>query len=108
MSAQFNLGRAPESTPTETILNLAGELDLVAAPTLHKELHSTLVSGTHKLILDLGAVTFMDSSGLRTLLSVHEEALEQGVDFVLRRVPASVQRLFDITGVTDELHVEPD
>jgi anti-anti-sigma factor len=107
VSAQFNVRLEPQSTPDVTILTLEGELDLVAAPTLHEELHNTLQTGAQQLVLDLGAVSFMDSSGLRTLLTAHEESLEKGVSFVLRRVPSTVQRLFEITGVTDELDIEP-
>src|SRR5690606_27968641 len=52
-----------------------------------------------RLALDLGGVTFCDSSGLGALLDIRRLADEAGVPMVLREVPAQVARLLDLTDV---------
>lgn len=105
---QFTVHREPGSTPTETVLRLAGELDLIASSSLGEALDEALQAGPQLLVLDLGGLTFMDSSGLRTVLRGREDSAEKGVAFRLRQVPSQVRRLFEITGMTTELEIEPD
>ena len=51
-----------------------GELDLTGAPILAE----ALPDGDEPLVVDLGAVGFMDSSGLRALLEARQRCLESG------------------------------
>jgi anti-anti-sigma factor len=57
------------------------------------------------LIVDLAEVTFMDSAGVATLLSLAELVRAADGEFHLRRPPATVGRLLEITGLTDALPV---
>jgi anti-anti-sigma factor len=105
---QFTVHRDPDSAPTETVLRLEGELDLIASSSLGEAMDEALQSGAQRLVLDLGGLTFIDSSGLRTVLRGREDSAEKGVAFLLRRVPSQVRRVFEITGMTTELEIEPD
>jgi len=60
-------------------------------------------SGFDHLVVDLGEVAFLDSSGLRVLLGWDDTARKEGLDFELMPGPPPVQRLFDITGVRERL-----
>jgi anti-anti-sigma factor len=50
------------------------------------------------MLLDLRGVEFLDSTGLRILLSVRNTALREGYTLTVVPGPARVQRVFDLTG----------
>lgn len=55
-------------------------------------------------VLDLGEVEFLDSSGLTLILELHRGAEASGSSFALGRGPRAVQRIFEMTGLTDRLN----
>lgn len=57
------------------------------------------------MILDLRPIEFMDSTGLRVLLSAHQRAHESGRRFALVRGADQVERVLTLTGVRDLLTV---
>jgi len=86
-------------------LALAGELDAHTAPMLAERL-ADLPDGDADLVLDIANVEFMDSSGLRVVIDVHQRAIDSGRRLVLRRPTAAVQRLLEISGLSDHLATE--
>jgi anti-anti-sigma factor len=80
-----------------------GEIDLASVGVLDSKLRELRDSGFDHLVLDLREVAFMDSTGLRLILSWDEEARDEGLDFELIRGTPVVQRLFDVTGMTARL-----
>jgi anti-sigma B factor antagonist len=86
---------------------LAGELDL----TCREALTDTLVArveapDVERLVVDMGGVTFCDSSGLGALLDVRRAASDAGVEMVLRDVTRQVARLLDLVDVDGYLRRE--
>jgi anti-anti-sigma factor len=59
------------------------------------------------VFVDLGSVTFMDSTGLAALIVAREAADARGIRLRLRDVPPRVLKLFTLTGLDDWLPVEP-
>ena len=57
------------------------------------------------LVLDLHALKFLDSTGLRLIISAHMRARRAGRN--LRIIPgnAAVRRIFQLTGVTERLNI---
>jgi len=80
-------------------LSLSGEVDIAAVDELLDAARSCLDRADHVIVLDLGAVTFIDSSGLGALVRVRNLAAERDLAVELVHVPRSVQRLFDLTGL---------
>lgn len=81
---------------------VAGELDIATVPELSP--HVTAADDGDAVILDLAAVTFIDSTGLRLLIEAHAALGER-----LRIVPSpACERLFEITGVRDRLPIADD
>lgn len=86
----------------EWIVVVEGEIDVATSPRLRKELTSLMERGARRIILDLGAMTFIDSSGLGVLVGALRRLREQGGDaIVLRGLQEPVRRVFEITGLTD-------
>jgi anti-sigma B factor antagonist len=53
-------------------------------------------------VLDLRSVTFLDTSGVRLVVAEQRRAQEEGHRFAVVRGPDTVQRIFDISGLSDE------
>ena len=84
-------------SPGEATLRLAGELDLVTAPTLRDELARHQARGL-RIVLDLSGIEFLDSTGLVLLMEVAREPAANGWSLALRRdLSPSVARLFQVT-----------
>jgi anti-sigma B factor antagonist len=84
---------------------LSGELDLVSSPVFERATQDQALSDVELIVVDLRELNFMDSTGLHTLLRVQQAAQDLGGRFALVRGPDQVQRLFDLTGLTDTLTV---
>lgn len=82
------------------VVALRGELDLAAAPGLQRELLTLLERPVPSLTLDLGGLTFLDSSGLGSLYRTRLAADEHGVPLRLAAVPSHVMRVLDVTAMT--------
>jgi len=88
----------------ESSLNVvaAGELDMAAAFDFESTVEALLgAEGVRTVVLDLGRVDFVDSAGLGALLAVRARAHELGIGFKIPRVSGPVQRILDLTGITD-------
>jgi len=77
---------------------LHGELDIATAPELVEMLERLRRQG-HAVVLDLAEVTFMDSTGLTTLMDAHVQAERDGWSFSVKRPSSAVKRVFDLAGV---------
>lgn len=87
----------------DELVIVSGEVDAHTAPTLEAHLAAEPVD--RPIRLDLSAVTFMDSSGLRVLIDAHHRAAD-GHGVVLVRPSRPVVRLLEISGLTEHLSVE--
>ena len=87
------------------VVAVSGELDLRTSPELEAQLIRAFEAGAELVILDLRQIEFMDSTGLRVVLSAHQRAHETGRRFALVRGADQVERVLTLTGVRDLLTV---
>jgi anti-sigma B factor antagonist len=87
------------------VVALEGEIDLSAAPEAERLIADAEASAPARLVIDLREVTFMDSSGLRVLLTAHRRAEEAGRGFALVRGGDAVDRLLEVTGLSERLEL---
>jgi anti-sigma B factor antagonist len=87
-------------------VSLQGELDLSSARRMEERFASIDEQTPARVVVDLGGLAFMDSSGLRTLLLADALAREHGYEFVLLPGQEPVQRVFEVTGALDVLRFE--
>jgi anti-sigma B factor antagonist len=80
-----------------------GELDLVTVEPLVRTIRELRRSGVEHLILDLRAVSFIDSRGARLAFDLHTEAAGDGLRLELVPGSPNVQRIFELTGSHDRL-----
>jgi anti-sigma B factor antagonist len=83
-----------------------GDLDIVTADDVKRQLAAAVETGSGKITLDLRDVGFVDSSGLGALVAVHHYAEAKGAQLVVRSAPDHVRDLFSLTRLDDLLTVE--
>ena len=74
-----------------TVLRPEGRLNMVAAGEVRRAVAELVESGTPRLVVDLGGTTFLDSSGLGSLVAGLKTARQAGGD--LRIAAAADQAL---------------
>ncbi len=97
----------PHPVGERVVVEVNGELDVASAPALRDRLLGLLNRGAPDLVIDLRGVTFIDSTGVGSLLRVyHRQSLLGGtLHFVADR--NAVLRVFELMQLTRRLHVAP-
>lgn len=101
----LHVRREPGEGPA--VLVVEGELDPHTAPLLERELDEAIEVGDDSVVLDLESLGFMDSAGLRLLISAHNQLTASGRALILRRPSQAATRLLEITGLGERLPIEP-
>jgi anti-anti-sigma factor len=86
-----------------TTVAVSGEIDLVTAVRLDRELMMALEAEPEWLRLDLRDVAFMDTSGVAVLLKARRAALEADCRFTVKSASPAIERLLEITGLASLL-----
>jgi anti-anti-sigma factor len=86
---------------TETVA-LEGELDFETAFDVEMRLENA-IHRSKEVVVDLSALEFIDSTGIRTLLEAHRLAQRDGVRLRLLPGGPPIQRVFEVAGLLDEL-----
>lgn len=88
-----------ERSGRRNTVRLAGELDLSAVRDHGDEIRAAVAGASGKVGLDLGAVTFADSTALRLLVDLRRESEDRGVRLVIVQISEPVARLFEAAGL---------
>ena len=86
-------------------LRPSGELDIDTADRLERALLEGRRPGD-RVVLDLGRLEFIDSTGLRVIVHAAEAARRERWELRLRHGPPAVRRVFELSGVGDALPFE--
>ena len=89
------------------ILAIEGEIDLARSPELREVLHAQAKARRPVLVLDFAGVSYVDSSGLATLIEYVRKAQAFGGSFALVNVSARVQTIFDLVRLSEFLSIFP-
>jgi anti-sigma B factor antagonist len=79
------------------VIVISGEVDMASAPTLEAALVD--VDASQPLEIDLSRVTFLDSSGVRTMMQLLHRARQNGSMITLVDPQVAVLRVLEIAGV---------
>ena len=87
-----------------------GELDLATTPELEEKVLAALQEGSLGVVLDLRELTFMDSTGVRTLVAAHQTSERTGHALTIVRPPrdSAVSRVIEISGIDEALGLVDD
>jgi anti-anti-sigma factor len=84
-------------------IGLSGELDLATVEGVQRELECVEASDVEAIVVDLSGLTFVDSSGVRLVVLADVRSRADSERLTLLRGPASVQRVFALSGFEDRL-----
>ena len=87
-----------------TILEIAGRLDTMTASQLDKAINED-IGEVHHLVLDLKALEYISSAGLRVLLGAQKKMQKIG-SMKVTNVCEAVMDVFEMTGFADILVIE--
>lgn len=93
---------------SRVVVEVTGQVDLATAPQLATTLAQAQTDGVDQLVVDLTAVDFLDSAGVRVLVVAAQQAAQANVRLSVRGAQDMVARVLEITGVSDYLNVVPE
>ena len=101
--------RTVEVASHVTVVEAEGELDIATSPLLTDAVHGALLGGRARVVIDLGLVTFLDSSGCRDIAKTAQQAAAAGARVALVSSPANqpVHRVVDYMGLAAVLPTAP-
>ena len=100
------MGRLSIATTAEsqhTTITLSGELDIASTPILDETVAEACAAGARTIVIDLGGIDFMDSTGLNSLLRSQRVCDEHGCSLRLTPAQRPVERVFELTGLLGRL-----
>jgi len=88
-------------------VEVSGELEMLSAPQLHERL-AALIDGQGDLsiVIELSGLEFMDAAGRRVLVHAQHRIRTHGGDIRVAGPRPTVQRVFEITGLSGFFHCE--
>ena len=92
----------------ETIIRVEGDVDLYSSPELRTAVLKALPKAPQGVGVHLGGVTYMDSSGVATLVEGLRSAKEHGKDFWLLAPSSSVMKVLELARLDSVFVVRPD
>lgn len=84
---------------THVVLAPEGKVNLVAAPPLKARIEDLVASGRARLVVDLQAVDFIDSSGLGALIGGLKVARKEGGDLRIAAPTTQVRAVLKLTNL---------
>ncbi len=91
----------PRMADGVAVLEVAGELDLYTSPKLKTALDTVLTEGHVRLIVDLLAATYLDSTALSILSSALQRARDAGGNLGVIYNQPQIDRMFTLTGLKE-------
>jgi len=88
------------------VIEPQGEIDLATAPDLKARLLGILDDGRRFVVVDLEDVGFIDSAGVRVLLTVQRRLLAAGGGLTVVCTDPLIRRVFEVTGVAAALNLQ--
>jgi len=82
---------------------VVGEIDLANAHELDAELQQAEATDAKSIVLDLAAMTFMDSTGASTVFFASMRSSADSNRLRITRPPGAVMRTLEVAGLADAL-----
>jgi anti-sigma B factor antagonist len=95
-----------ETEGDRAVIAIKGELDAYTAPGVEEQIASLVGREINNIVLDLSETGFLDSSGLRAILTAHRRLASEEGSLTLRNPSEPVTRLLEITGLTDHFRTD--
>ena len=98
MAAEFEISDRKVDDDTH-VVSVSGEIDLFTAPEFKQRMGKPIEDGIGRLIVDLSATTFIDSSSLGVLIGAHRRLKQRNGSLVVVCDNDAIVKTFKITGL---------
>ena len=102
-----NLLIVTDNTQSISIMNVKGRVDSNTAPELESALENLLKNEKNKIVLNLKAVDYLSSAGLRALVKALKEAQQSGGDLHLAAVSEQIEVILRTVGMMQMFKLFP-
>ncbi len=89
------------------LVQVSGEVDMSNSPTVRETLIDLTGQKAGAIVVNLEGVTYMDSSGIATLVEGLQEANAYGGKFRLAALTPKVMQVFELARLTDVFEIFP-
>ena len=103
----MELSLATRTVAEHTVLEVGGEVDVYTAPRLRERLIELIDGGARKVVVDLGRVDFLDSTGLGVLVGALKRLRAVGGTFGLVCGKEPLLKIFRITALDQVVPIYP-
>ena len=86
------------------LFHFSGDIDLSSVPLLWSNLKAACEDG-HNVIVDLSSVTYVDSTGLKTILDCHDIFVGRGQRFAIASPPTMLLKILNIVGLDNSIPI---
>ena len=90
------------------VIPLDGEIDLHISPRITTTLNAALKTKPRNLVIDMGNVSYIDSSGLAVLIEAMQKVEKYGGKFALAALQENVKPIFEIARLDQVFRIYPD
>ena len=91
-----------------TVCHIDGEIDINSSPEIKKSFDKLISKKTAKIIINFSKVTYVDSSGLATLVEILKNMRTYGGRMRLTNLSGKIKGLFEITKLDKLFEILPD
>ncbi|MCB9844518.1 MAG: STAS domain-containing protein [Phycisphaeraceae bacterium] len=96
MADESGVRVSTERRGNATVVKPSGEIDISGSPVLREALRGAAAGGAPVVVVDLAGVSYMDSSGLATLVEAMKNANSRKARLVLCNMAERVRAVFEI------------
>ncbi len=90
------------------VIAIAGDVDLYSSPEVRKVIIDLTNKKTKNILVDLSRVSYMDSSGVATLVEGLQQVGKYGGKLILFGLEASVKEVFELSRLDKVFEIYPD
>jgi anti-sigma B factor antagonist len=101
-----------QQEPTQTVISIAGpRVDISSVSNLRKELLAYIDDAIQdeqlpaNFVIDLGALTALDSTGVALLVNLQKKIRESGRQFHLLHVNDTIHKMLQLSNLTELFHI---
>ena len=105
-NASQSAPKPPRDRPN--VLPLKGEIDLHVSPVVTASLNAMIEKKPKHLVVDLSAVSYIDSAGLAALIEAMQKVEGYGGNFTLVGLQETVRSIFEISRLDQVFQIFPD
>ncbi|MBA3604536.1 MAG: STAS domain-containing protein [Acidimicrobiia bacterium] len=88
-------------------LTITGDLDMTTIGAFDEAVDSLVAQGARLVVLDLGSVAFLDSTGLRGIVRASDALAEKHGQLTVAGLSGAAERVLEVTGLLERLRHEP-